>query len=109
VCGDPCGVLVSQVIKEKHSTGLSDRLREGKGWNRPGLWPSQRGLGSLEPNLGKQITLFICVDRHLVCFPFFPLSKSSLAQNDLSLLQKLSALIEQLIARRTIFRTSNYF
>jgi hypothetical protein len=37
VCGDPCGVLVTKVIKEKHSTGLSDRLREGKGWNRPGL------------------------------------------------------------------------
>jgi hypothetical protein len=31
VCGDPCGVLVTQVIKEKHSTGLCDRLREGKG------------------------------------------------------------------------------
>jgi hypothetical protein len=37
VCGDPCGVLVTQVIKEKHSTGLCDQLREGKGWNRPGL------------------------------------------------------------------------
>jgi AAA+ ATPase superfamily predicted ATPase len=35
-CGDPCGVLVTRVIK-KHSTGLSDRFREGKGWNRPGL------------------------------------------------------------------------
>jgi hypothetical protein len=30
-CGDPCGVLVTRVIKKKHSTGLSDRLREGKG------------------------------------------------------------------------------
>jgi hypothetical protein len=28
---------VTRVIKKKHSTGLSDRLREGKGWNRPGL------------------------------------------------------------------------
>jgi hypothetical protein len=37
LCGDPSGVLVTQVIKKKHSTGLSDRLREGKGWNRPGL------------------------------------------------------------------------
>jgi hypothetical protein len=36
-CGDPCGVLVTRVIKKKHSTGLSDRLREGKGWNRPDL------------------------------------------------------------------------
>jgi hypothetical protein len=30
LCGDPCGVLVTRVIKKKHSTGLSDRLREGK-------------------------------------------------------------------------------
>jgi hypothetical protein len=37
LCGDPCGVLVTCVIKKKHSTGLSDRLREGKGWNRPNL------------------------------------------------------------------------
>jgi hypothetical protein len=35
VCGDSCGVLVTQVIKEKHSTGLIDQLIEGKGWNRP--------------------------------------------------------------------------
>jgi hypothetical protein len=28
VCGDTCGVLVTQVIKEKHSTDLCDRLRE---------------------------------------------------------------------------------
>jgi hypothetical protein len=28
---------VTRVIKKKHSTGLSDRLREGKGWNRPDL------------------------------------------------------------------------
>jgi hypothetical protein len=38
-------------------------------YTRP-LWPPQRGLGSLEPNLGKQITVFICVDLHLICFPF---------------------------------------
>jgi hypothetical protein len=37
VCGDPCGVLVTQVIEEKYSTGLCDRLREGKGWNRADL------------------------------------------------------------------------
>jgi hypothetical protein len=53
VCGDPCGVLVIRVIKEKHPTGLSGRLREGKGWNRSSLCGL---LGSLEPNLGKQIT-----------------------------------------------------
>jgi hypothetical protein len=39
------------------------------------LWPPQRGLGSLEPNLGKQITVFICVDLHSICFPS-PLSLS---------------------------------
>jgi hypothetical protein len=38
LCGDPCGVLVTRVIKKKHSIGLSDRLREGKGWNRPSLY-----------------------------------------------------------------------
>jgi hypothetical protein len=37
LCGDPWGVLVTHVIKKKRSTGLSDRLREGKGWNRSGL------------------------------------------------------------------------
>jgi hypothetical protein len=31
LCGDPCEVLVTRVIKKKHSTGLGDRLREGKG------------------------------------------------------------------------------
>jgi hypothetical protein len=31
LCGDPCGVLVTREIKKKHSTGLSDQLREGKG------------------------------------------------------------------------------
>ena len=37
VCGGPCGVLETREIKEEGSLGLSDRLREGKGWNRPGL------------------------------------------------------------------------
>jgi hypothetical protein len=41
--------------------------------------------------------------------PPFPLSKSSLAHIDLSLLPRLPALIEQLIERRTIFHTPNYF
>jgi hypothetical protein len=31
VCGGPCGVLVILDIKKKHSNGLGDRLREGKG------------------------------------------------------------------------------
>jgi hypothetical protein len=37
VCGGPCGVLVTREIKEEGSLGLSDRLREIKGWKRPGL------------------------------------------------------------------------
>jgi hypothetical protein len=37
VCGGPCGVLVTREIKEEGSLVLSDRFREGKGWNRPGL------------------------------------------------------------------------
>jgi hypothetical protein len=37
VCGGPCGVLVTHEIKEEGSLGLSGWLREGKGWNRPGL------------------------------------------------------------------------
>jgi hypothetical protein len=37
VCGGPCGVLVTREIKEEGSLGLSGRLRERKGWNRPGL------------------------------------------------------------------------
>jgi hypothetical protein len=32
-----CRVLVTREIKEEGSLGLSDRLREGKGWTRPGL------------------------------------------------------------------------
>jgi hypothetical protein len=37
VCGGPCGVIVTREIKDEGSLGLSDRLREGKVWNRPGL------------------------------------------------------------------------
>jgi hypothetical protein len=84
-------------------------IERGKGLEltRP-LGPPQRGLGSLEPNLGKQITVFICVDLHFICFPFFSLSKSYLTHIYLSWLPKLSTLTEQLLARRTIFRTPNY-
>jgi hypothetical protein len=31
VCGDPYGVFVILEINKKHSIGLGDRLREGKG------------------------------------------------------------------------------
>jgi hypothetical protein len=37
VCGGPCGVLVTREIKEEGSLDLGDRLREGKGSNRPDL------------------------------------------------------------------------
>jgi hypothetical protein len=41
------------------------------------LWPPQWGVGSLEPNLGKQITMFIYVGHHhSICFfPLLSLSK----------------------------------
>jgi hypothetical protein len=52
--------------------------------------------------------VFICVDlHHSICFLPRLSFLSSFAHIDLSLLPKLPALIEQLIARRTIFRTPN--
>jgi hypothetical protein len=32
------------------------------------VWPPQQELRSLEPNLGKQITVFTCVYLHSICF-----------------------------------------
>jgi uncharacterized protein YhhL (DUF1145 family) len=55
---------------------------------------SQRGVDSLEPNLGKQIICVVVLI--LLCDLILPFPSFS----------KLSVLIEQLIARRTIFRTS---
>jgi hypothetical protein len=44
------------------------------------MWPPQRGVGSLEPNLRKQIVVFICVNHYLMILFFLsPLSLSSLA------------------------------
>jgi hypothetical protein len=40
VCGGACGVLVILEIKKKHSTDLSDQLRDGNDRKRLGL----RGL-----------------------------------------------------------------
>jgi hypothetical protein len=37
VCDGPFGVLVTREIKEEGSLGLNEHLKEGKGWNRPGL------------------------------------------------------------------------
>jgi hypothetical protein len=31
MCGDPCGIFVTRVIKKKHSTRLGDRLRKENG------------------------------------------------------------------------------
>jgi hypothetical protein len=70
VCDDPCRVLVTQVVKKKHSNDLRDRLREGKGCNRPDICGILNG-DKLEPNLGKEIVVFICVDLHSICFPPF--------------------------------------
>jgi hypothetical protein len=36
-------------------------------WSLMIFWPPQRGLGYLEPNLGKQIAVFIYVDPHSIC------------------------------------------
>jgi hypothetical protein len=72
VCGGPYGVLVTREIKEEGSLGLSDRLREGKGWNRPDLCDLlYGGLGSLEPNLGKT--------NHHVHSPYFLVDLFSLS------------------------------
>jgi hypothetical protein len=43
VCGGPCGVLVTREIKEEGSLGLSDCLREGKGWKDPVFVTSSTG------------------------------------------------------------------
>jgi hypothetical protein len=43
VCGDPCRVFVILEIKKKHSIGLSDRLREGKGRKDPTFMASSTG------------------------------------------------------------------
>jgi hypothetical protein len=37
VCGDPLRGLSDPSDKGESSSGLSDCLREGKGWDRPGL------------------------------------------------------------------------
>jgi hypothetical protein len=61
----------------------------------------------LEANFEKQITVFFCVDlHHSICF--FPLlSLKFSCSYCFELAPKLFALIEQPIARRTIFRTLN--
>jgi hypothetical protein len=43
VCGGPCGVLLILEIKKKHSTCLSDRLREGNGRKDPASVASSTG------------------------------------------------------------------
>jgi hypothetical protein len=75
------------------------------------LWPPQRGVGSLEPNLEKQIVVSTCINlHHLIYFsPPLSLSKSSLNHIDFGLLPKLSALIEQLIARENYLPHSELF
>jgi hypothetical protein len=43
--GYPCFRVptLTRVIKKKHSTSLSDRLRERKGWHRPAFVASSTG------------------------------------------------------------------
>jgi hypothetical protein len=109
LCGDPCAVLVTRVIKKKHSTGLSDRLREGKGRNRPDLCGLLNGEDVLwNRTSGNKLPCpFVLISTIRFVSFLFALTKSSLTHIGLSLLLKLSASIEQLIARRTIFRTPN--
>jgi hypothetical protein len=38
VCGGPCGLLVTHVIKRRLTRSKWPFEREGKGWNRPGLY-----------------------------------------------------------------------
>jgi hypothetical protein len=45
------------------------------------MWPPQRGVSSSEPNIGKQIVVFICVDIILRFDSSPPLSLSSFAHN----------------------------
>jgi hypothetical protein len=53
VCGGPCGVLVTRLIKEKaHSVYVTVWERERVEID-PTFVASSTGLGSLEPNLGK--------------------------------------------------------
>jgi hypothetical protein len=70
------------------------------------MWP-QWGVGALELNLGKQISCVFVLILHCVLilpFPSHPLS--SLACDHFELAPKLiRTLIEQLVARRTIFCT----
>jgi hypothetical protein len=53
VCGCPCGVLVTRVIKGRLTQSKWPFEREERvEIDRP-LWPPQRGLCFLELNLGK--------------------------------------------------------
>jgi hypothetical protein len=70
VFGGPCGVFVTREIKEEGSLGLSDRLREGKGWNRPGLcYLLNRDSVLWNRTSVKQITMLTCLISWLICFP----------------------------------------
>jgi hypothetical protein len=65
---------------EEHSTGLSDHLREGKGWKRHVLTLLLNGgIGSSEPNLRKQIVYVCCVWSSIMIYFFLSPFSSSLA------------------------------
>jgi hypothetical protein len=72
-CGGPCGGLSDPRNQERKLTRSKWLFERGK-WLKEtqSLWPPQRGLGSLEPNLGKTNhrvhPLYFLVDL------FFPLS-----------------------------------
>jgi hypothetical protein len=59
------GKFCSRLIEKKKLTRSEGPFERGKGLKktRP-LWPSQRGVGLREPNLGKtnpRVTLLICL------------------------------------------------
>jgi hypothetical protein len=78
--GDPCGRHHLFETEKKHSSGLSDRLREGRGWKRlilSGVLNEEVGF-FVKPNSSKWITLYLvmCFD----CDSFLrPSLSSSLA------------------------------
>jgi hypothetical protein len=101
---------VTRVIKKKHSTGLSDRLRLGRVGIDPSFVASSTGnrFFGTEPRETNHRVHF-CRSSSLDLFFPSPLTLKFTCSYFLSWLPKLSALIEQLIARGTIFLNPNLF
>jgi hypothetical protein len=101
------GLGVPKIVKKAHSVYVT--VWEGKGWKRPILCGLlNEDINSLELNLRKQIArVFALITIFAICF--FPLTSLVLLVTIiLSWLPKLSALVEQLIVRRTTLPHSNF-